>query len=701
MNIRQKYELSILIKDGKFNLDKLAETFNVNARTIRNDIVQIEDYLKNKNVKATIEVKNKIITINILKDIKLEDLVEINYQDFYSDRISNEERVLLILSDLCWSDGYLTIQDLADKYFVSRGTINSDIVSIKEYCDKNGINFVSARGKGIGIDEDEKNRRKYLASIIKEFAYLNQKVNLDMSIYGQWFDLDEINKIQAIVNEVDEIFNVSLTDVAYEALIVHIALSIERFKGGNDDEELPSEELENIDSLQYKIASTLVEMINEEFNISLGENEIYYIAVHIAAKSGVIVAQEKRGDNFLEYYCLRLINNVGLLLNVDLSNDKHLFNSLFQHLCACEYRNRNNISLDNPLKDELKNNYKDLFEIVKAVIIDVNEPDVIIPSDDEIAYVMLHFCTAIKRDIKQIKPLRVLVVCATGIGTAELLSLGLKENFNFEIVDKLAKHQLKDEKYLNDVDLIISTVPLKSRIPSVVVSPILKEKDIIDIKHFINRLDLVGKLDIKSTKMSKTAVMLKDLLNKYPSNKDEEILIEKIKTLLLNEKGEKNYMLSDLIRKETIALGLEVNDWQDAVRKAGQLLINDGSITEEYIDGAIENVKELGPYIVITKGIALPHATNKVGVNRTAMSLITLKNPVNFGNKNNDPVDTVFMLATTDSTSHLGALQDLSEFLGDEEFLNILRYDTTIEKILAFIATNEIKKANYIKINSN
>ena len=692
MNIRQKYELSILIKDGKFNLDKLAETFNVNARTIRNDIVQIEDYLKNKNVKATIEVKNKIITINILKDIKLEDLVEINYQDFYSDRISNEERVLLILSDLCWSDGYLTIQDLADKYFVSRGTINSDIVSIKEYCDKNGINFVSARGKGIGIDEDEKNRRKYLASIIKEFAYLNQKVNLDMSIYGQWFDLDEINKIQAIVNEVDEIFNVSLTDVAYEALIVHIALSIERFKGGNDDEELPSEELENIDSLQYKIASTLVEMINEEFNISLGENEIYYIAVHIAAKSGVIVAQEKRGDNFLEYYCLRLINNVGLLLNVDLSNDKHLFNSLFQHLCACEYRNRNNISLDNPLKDELKNNYKDLFEIVKAVIIDVNEPDVIIPSDDELAYVMLHFCTAIKRDIKQIKPLRVLVVCATGIGTAELLSLGLKENFNFEIVDKLAKHQLKDEKYLNDVDLIISTVPLKSRIPSVVVSPILKEKDIIDIKHFINRLDLVGKLDIKSTKMSKTAVMLKDLLNKYPSNKDEEILIEKIKTLLLNEKGEKNYMLSDLIRKETIALGLEVNDWQDAVRKAGQLLIDDGSITEEYIDGAIENVKELGPYIVITKGIALPHATNKVGVNRTAMSLITLKNPVNFGNKNNDPVDTVFMLATTDSTSHLGALQDLSEFLGDEEFLNILRHDTTIEKILAFIATNEIKK---------
>ena len=31
------------------------------------------------------------------------------------------------------------------------------------------------------------------------------------------------------------------------------------------------------------------------------------------------------------------------------------------------------------------------------------------------------------------------------------------------------------------------------------------------------------------------------------------------------------------------------------------------------------------PYIVITKGVALAHATNKVGVNTTGISLITLK----------------------------------------------------------------------------
>lgn len=692
MNIRQKYELNILYKEKELDLRKLADLFSVNVRTIRNDISQIEDYLCEKNINALIEVKSNIASIAIDDLEKLNNLVELNYQDFYSDKISNEERVLLILSDLCWSNKSLNIQDLADKYFVSRGTINSDLVSVKDYCEKNGINFYSARGKGIGIDEDENSRRKHLIGIIKEFVKLNQNANLDMTIYGQWFDLNEINKIQKIINEVDRLYDISLTDVAYEALVVHIALSIERYKNGNIEEDLTEQEFKEIDSLQFKIAKRIIELINDEFGIELGKNEIYYIAVHIAAKSSAVVVKDKEGDNFLQYYCLRLINNVGILLNVDFSTDDHLFKSLFQHVCACQYRNENNILLSNPLKDELIRNYKDLFEVVKAVIIDVNEPNVIIQTDDEIAYVMLHFCTALKRIKKLTRPIKVLVVCATGIGTAELLALSLKDNFNFEIVDKLAKHKLSAKDFTGKVDLIISTVPIESAIPNIVVNPILKPKDIINIKNLISELPIKNEVADNGFKISKTAVGLKELLNKYSSEENEAILIDKLKHLLSGEKEEKLYMLSDLLNRETVRLNVEVSDWQEAVRAAGGLLVDSGSITVEYIEEAIKNVKELGPYIVITKGIALPHATNTKGVNKTSMSLVTLKTPVNFGNKNNDPVDSVFMLATTDSSSHLGALQDLSEFLGDDDFLNTLRKDSKVEDILTYIDKHESKK---------
>ena len=100
-------------------------------------------------------------------------------------------------------------------------------------------------------------------------------------------------------------------------------------------------------------------------------------------------------------------------------------------------------------------------------------------------------------------------------------------------------------------------------------------------------------------------------------------------------------------------LDAECQDWQACIWESGKLLVEKGDITEEYIKAVIDNVNEVGPYIVITKGVALPHATNKIGVIRTSMSFVRLKTPVNFGNKSNDPVKYIFMLATTDATPHL------------------------------------------------
>ena len=148
-------------------------------------------------------------------------------------------------------------------------------------------------------------------------------------------------------------------------------------------------------------------------------------------------------------------------------------------------------------------------------------------------------------------------------------------------------------------------------------------------------------------------------------------------------------MLSNVLKKEYIKLNVECKNWEDAVRTAGEILLQNGVITNEYIEDAIKGVKELGPYIVITKGVALPHATNKNGVNETGIALITLKNPVEFGNKDNDPVYYVFMLATTDMDSHLSALSNLSELLGKQEFYDILKNAQNPESVIEYIKANE------------
>ena len=148
-------------------------------------------------------------------------------------------------------------------------------------------------------------------------------------------------------------------------------------------------------------------------------------------------------------------------------------------------------------------------------------------------------------------------------------------------------------------------------------------------------------------------------------------------------------MLSNVLKKEYIKLNVECKNWEEAVRIAGKILLQNGVITNEYIEDAIKGVKELGPYIVITKGVALPHATNKAGVNTTGIALITLKNPVEFGNKDNDPVYYVFMLATTDMDSHLSALSNLSELLGKQEFYDILKNAQDPESVIEYIKANE------------
>jgi len=135
--------------------------------------------------------------------------------------------------------------------------------------------------------------------------------------------------------------------------------------------------------------------------------------------------------------------------------------------------------------------------------------------------------------------------------------------------------------------------------------------------------------------------------------------------------SEKN-SLEKMISKKTIALNVEVKDWQEAVRVSGNLLVENGTVEPRYIDAMIETTKTLGPYIVISPGVALPHARPEDGVTEPCMSLITLKTPVNFGNMHNDPVKLVIAFGTVDHNAHVKAISKLARIIGDEEKLNTL-----------------------------
>lgn len=137
--------------------------------------------------------------------------------------------------------------------------------------------------------------------------------------------------------------------------------------------------------------------------------------------------------------------------------------------------------------------------------------------------------------------------------------------------------------------------------------------------------------------------------------------------------------MEELIKLENIDIDIEASDWQDAIRKAGALLEKAGSISNAYIENMINSVKTLGPYIVLMPGFALGHSEPCPEVLKSDLSLITLKNPIDFGSVN-DPVKVVMCLACVDKTSHMEGIQRVAiKLMQDNAIENILNCKTREE----------------------
>jgi ascorbate PTS system EIIA or EIIAB component len=144
-------------------------------------------------------------------------------------------------------------------------------------------------------------------------------------------------------------------------------------------------------------------------------------------------------------------------------------------------------------------------------------------------------------------------------------------------------------------------------------------------------------------------------------------------------------MLEQLLPREAISLDVVADDRESAVRAAGELLIASGAIEPRYVDAMCDALESLGPYCVIAPGVALPHAKPDDGVLRTAISVVTLQEPVRFGHEANDPVDVVIALAPRDKESHLAALQELAGRLADREVLERISQATDVDEVYGLL----------------
>jgi mannitol operon transcriptional antiterminator len=146
-------------------------------------------------------------------------------------------------------------------------------------------------------------------------------------------------------------------------------------------------------------------------------------------------------------------------------------------------------------------------------------------------------------------------------------------------------------------------------------------------------------------------------------------------------------MLKDLLIPSHIQFVDAIDDWKNAIQTAAQPLLRNGYITNEYIEAMIENVIEMGPYIVIVPGVALPHARPERGVKKLGMSFLKIKNGCLFSEKEEYRAYIVIVLAAVDHETHLKALSQLAKLLGNKDDLNRLFSTDSLKDVLAIMET--------------
>ena len=145
-----------------------------------------------------------------------------------------------------------------------------------------------------------------------------------------------------------------------------------------------------------------------------------------------------------------------------------------------------------------------------------------------------------------------------------------------------------------------------------------------------------------------------------------------------------------LIANNSISLQAEAKDWKEAVKLGTDLLEKAGVVDERYYGAILDGTDKFGPYYLLAPGLAMPHGRPEEGVLKNGFALVVLKEPVVFGDEDNDPIDILITLAAVDQKSHNeGGIVQVVNLFEDEDNFDRLRAARTSEEVIALIEKAE------------
>jgi mannitol operon transcriptional antiterminator len=671
MNVtsRQRMILNILLtEEQEITVNEIAEQIEVSTRTIHRELNDIEDLLAVYQLQL---VKKAGIGILIEGDIKNKEIVRRLLHNQRIVEYSSKERKLLILCQLLESKEPVKLISMAHDLKVTIATISNDLDELDAWVKTYDLTLIRRRGYGVELYGTESAIRKAMSTLISEnldefdlLGLLRENIqekplkNIN-TVSERLLGLIEKEKLVIIENSLRDLKNelpYPLADSSFIGLAIHLALAIERIEKGEkiSFDEAYLKELER--TPEFQISEKIVQRLRSIFQLDIPVAEIGYITMHLRGAK-----LRSSYDDYFEFKDVELALKVNKLisfcedkLNVILNEDPTLVQGLLTHMEPAIFRIQKNMKIRNPLLEEIKSRYSQLFQLVKEAV-ETIFTDLFVP-EEEIGYLVMHIGASLERNrFEYNRQYRALVVCASGIGSSKILAsrikkelpaIGYTQNISMFDIEKIPK---------SDYDIIISTVHLSiSSQEYVLVSPLLTRDDVKNITIYLANLG-----DIQHDFQKQFPVKEDDLLaalKTYHSYMDYTIQIIENFTCQKIENQEMNIT-------EILSLICEKFE-QDRIISNKQVITNKLLEREKLGGLGISNIK-----------LALFHTRNKE-ILKPALMLYFLKSPIVIKSMENKliEVDKILLLLAPENISKEGLeiLSEISSLLIEEESIVVL-----------------------------
>lgn len=659
-------------ENGVTSLIENANIIGISERNLRYKIDDYNYYLKLLGL-PEIEIRKREL---IVKN-SLEEIVKSVAGNMALYSFTKEEREKIIITDIFFNDENISMENFEDKLDISELTLKNDLKVLENYM-KTFI--ISLDSKNLTYHAEERNIRRIILDILLknynikylEGGKIKIEKNYQYGFFICWDKMDEYfsqtnieNAMKILKRTLDEAKK-SIGDENFKVLLFYILIAFKRY------EKYPLKVAKNMDFLTKSEEYAIVERNFSGYGFE--KSEILNMTEYFLGSHSFDL-----DDSFyvnwvqIEISMMKLIKEVAKSGYEELEKDMFLLENLINHIKPAIYRAKKGIRLPCEIYDEFKETYPLVLNLVSKawnkIGIDIKI------SDDELAYIAMHFQLAMKR-IKSRKLENILIVCGAGYSTSRFLSASIKEHFNVNIVNIIPYNEL--ENYKNeDIDLVVTTIEgIKFRDVKVVkVSPILSTEDIIKLK----------KEKLSSSKNIKLSEII-EIAKKYSENLKEEEMAEELKKrfkhqILDDMKKDKGLRFLEMLSPSRVSIVDKVSEWTEAIERSALSMIEEGFVGESYPKEIIELINNFGNYMVVQDGIFLGHSGNSKTIKKTGISLTFFKKPIEF--PENEKVRIVITLSSKDKREHLNGLM---------EFLGVIRRKSLIKEFDKLDTSNKIFK---------